>query len=342
MTAGLKERGVGNLRICYINMFRNTITGNERHRYTLRPGLGTTGNLREFTRSLTGTNSRFITKTDTAILMSRKRGFNLREDVIRGYNRRYLIDRINFGALRTNLYSLNNSGVAKIITNDVERLTRLGFDSFLFRKESASSTFNEKIFFRDEAALHISSALVSARERTSYIVLDGSYVVPLYFGAIDAINDIEMETSLYPFVTDTIPFKPLVLRGSLELFAGNLNEAASLDDYILRLIEWGLYPSAILTWEGTEALHYSDMNRILSSKYKDWKEELLRVYDKVNNALKDVIGFSINSHHVLDIGVIKTTYDNGFAVFVNNNNIPWAQDNITIPARGTITRRLIQ
>ena len=339
MASDLRAAGIRNLYICYENAFKSSLSGTERDRYTLRPGIGSAGDLNALSLSLAESGDRMLIKTDLAGVMSKTAGLDLREDVMRNINKRYAIGENRFGALAVKQYRLNAAGMSRLMAEDIEKLNARGISSFFFNIDRPASSFNKIRIWREEAAAEITTSLARPGALAAYIALESNTVLPQYLASISAVTDIAMKASLFPYVTDTIPFTSLVLRGKAELFASNLNDASGTEEYLLRIIEWGLYPSCLITREYPKTLLYSDTNSILSSRYDVWKEDLLRVYAAANEALGAVEGRAINNHEVLDTGVMKTTYDNGVEVFVNYNQRPWAGDGITLPARGSVTRR---
>ncbi|MCL2126813.1 MAG: DUF5696 domain-containing protein [Treponema sp.] len=339
MASQLAQAGMRNMHICYENAFKSGLSGTERDRYILRPGLGSEKKMGELSQSLAETGGRLVIKTNAASVMSKTAGLDLREDVIRNTNGRYAIEPYRFGALRVNRYRLNAAGVSKVIAEDMEALKAFGIDSFIFNVDRPASSFNKTSLWREDAAAEIAASLAKARAQAAYIAFEGNSVLPQYLPCIEAVTGFSAEASLFPYVTDTVPFASIVLRGPVDLFAFNLNDASSTEEYLLRVIEWGLYPSCLLTWEYPRELLYSDTFSIISSKYDVWKEDLLRVYNAANEALSAVKGSSIENHKVLETGVMKTTYDNGVEVYVNYNRRPWIGEGVTLPARGSFTRR---
>ena len=55
-----------------------------------------------------------------------------------------------------------------------------------------------------------------------------------------------MYSSQYLQFTDTVPFLAIALRGELDLFGANANFYAYARDELLRLIDYGIYPSLLL------------------------------------------------------------------------------------------------
>jgi hypothetical protein len=172
--------------------------------------------------------------------------------------------------------------------------------------ENPASSFNRETVWRDAALIEIAQALGRTRETMDYISMPRRGAMPEYFSHLDALMGVTMRTALFPYITDTIPFTALVLRGFVDLFTENLNNTANPQETLLRMIEWGVYPAYLITEEDADKLLYSDMQDFQSSKYTNWRAEILEVYAQVNKALKPVIGAPIGDHEALAEGVMKT------------------------------------
>jgi hypothetical protein len=143
-----------------------------------------------------------------------------------------------------------------------------------------------------------------------------------------------MSTALFPYITDTVPFTSIVLHGSMDLFTEDINNASNPEENVLRMIEWGVYPSFFITMEDSTKLLYSDAEWVLASRYADWRDEIISVYGKVNDALHSVVGQDIVYHGALADGVMITSYANGVSVYVNYNSHGFTGDGITIAPMG--------
>jgi hypothetical protein len=340
IVSDLVDAGARNIQLRPFNLFRHDLSGSERDRYTLWPNVGSLRDLLELKTRLEASSGRLIMgDAGPNAVYSRVGGVDLKEDVIRNINKRYDTETWRFGAVNFRSYRLNSGGVARMLTQDASELSGRGLTAEQITLSSPASSFNEKsLRWRDTAAVELAAALGGARERLEYISMVRGSLVPEYLPFVDALAGITMSAALYPYITDTIPFTSLVLRGSLDLFTENLNNTANLDESLLRMIERGIYPSYLITLDDPNKLLYSDIS-LWSSKYGDWRDEILSVYKKVNAAIGPVRGAAIINHKALASGVMKTSYENGVAVYVNYNSLPWEGDGVKVPAQGYEVRR---
>ena len=58
----------------------------------------------------------------------------------------------------------------------------------------------------------------------------------------------------------------------------------------------------------------------------------MEAYRFVNDALKTVSGAEMISHETLNEGLVRTTYSNGTAIYINYGDKPASADGKTVPA----------
>lgn len=148
----------------------------------------------------------------------------------------------------------------------------------------------------------------------------------------DAFLDMPVGSSQYYFVDEEIPFLAMALRGIMPVYSEYVNFEANKEEFFLKLVEMGIYPSFLITWEDSSDLIYTNSADIYSSKYSIYKDSIIeytRELKKVNDAVKD--GF-ITGHKRLDSGLTIVSYDNGVKVYVNYSDQTQNIDGLTIEA----------
>ena len=63
------------------------------------------------------------------------------------------------------------------------------------------------------------------------------------WGDTDDYFDMPLENSQYLYETDSVPFLPIVLKGSVDYYSPYINQGYYTEDSILKIIEYGAYPS---------------------------------------------------------------------------------------------------
>lgn len=152
----------------------------------------------------------------------------------------------------------------------------------------------------------------------------------------DAYYDMSLYSSQFFYETDTVPFVPMVLHGVMDYFApyANLNADPELD--LLRMIEYGAYPSFIATKEPSWKLQNTPSSELFSTAYADWAPEIKRQYKLLNEALAPVRGKLMTGHEAVKHGVVKVSYEGGTDVWVNYTSTDYSRGGLTVPARGTL------
>lgn len=137
---------------------------------------------------------------------------------------------------------------------------------------------------------------------------------------IDEYFDFPMYASQYLSFDDTVPFLSIVLKGLINLYSSNANFYPYARDELLRLIDFGVYPSFVITEKSSKYLQKTELEAIYSSKYQSLKEAVKVYYDFVNGALQYVIGAKICNRIVLPNHLVIISYDNNRTVIVNYTN----------------------
>ena len=150
-------------------------------------------------------------------------------------------------------------------------------------------------------------------------------------------TNIPMQNSQYLFETDSVPFLQIVLKGCVDYYAPYTNVGAYNQSNILRMIEYGAYPSFVLMAEENEKLMDTPLADYFSLNYGDWKDLLLQLYQEVNGALKAVEGSCIIDHKAIDNGIAETIYENGVHIYVNYTEADYTTDTGVVIPKGSYT-----
>lgn len=143
-----------------------------------------------------------------------------------------------------------------------------------------------------------------------------------------------VETTIYQFITDTIPFYSIVLSGNISMYSQGINEYPDLDKMILKCIEYNVYPSFNLIYRDFELLQnsYSGGASRFTVEFQKWNARIVDIYNQINDKLDLVKNQEITNHEVLAPMVSATTYANDITIVVNYSNKDFRYNNVTIPA----------
>ena len=140
------------------------------------------------------------------------------------------------------------------------------------------------------------------------------------------------ESSKYLYETDSVPFISILLSGYVDLYSPKINYVSDYELMYLRMIEYNLYPSFIITKEAAYDLRFTNFEYLNSTQYELWNELIKETYNYVNAPLRKVYGAHIVNHKYVARGVAEVTYSNNYKVYVNYNRADYTNGTLTVPA----------
>ena len=127
----------------------------------------------------------------------------------------------------------------------------------------------------------------------------------------DRYLQIPVGSSQYIFETDTVPFLEMVLHGTMEMYAPYANFSFYTQESILRMIDYNISPSFILSKEPSYKLADTFSANFYSTEYSLYEELIQQVYGSINEILSQVQGFEWTYRYVPEDGVVVNTYEKG-------------------------------
>jgi hypothetical protein len=148
----------------------------------------------------------------------------------------------------------------------------------------------------------------------------------------DAFLDMPLGDSGYMYVDEEVPFLSMVLKGIIPMYSEYVNFEANKQEFLLEMVESGVYPSFYITKENSSALIYTNSADLYSTEYSTYKDTI-EEFDKTLRELNDAIGdATIEKHEIRDNGVKVVTYSNGVKVYVNYGDEDQTVDGKTVGA----------
>jgi hypothetical protein len=129
-----------------------------------------------------------------------------------------------------------------------------------------------------------------------------------------------MFTSQYLIQTDTVPFLQIVLSGSMEVYATYANFSFYTETDILRMIDYNVYPSFILTHDPSYKLISTNSSNFYSTEFELYEDLIHHIYRRMNTAYQSVLGSQWMDRIVVSPGVIVNRYANGVEIVINYTN----------------------
>lgn len=116
-------------------------------------------------------------------------------------------------------------------------------------------------------------------------------------------------TSQYVYETDTVPFLQMVLHGTMEVYAPYANFSFYSTTDQLRMIDYNINPSFVLTKEPSYLLASTKSSDYYSTEFEQYEDLVKQIYTTVNEPLSQVIGYNWTGRKVVRDGVIANTYE---------------------------------
>ncbi len=222
----------------------------------------------------------------------------------------------------------SNTLVNKFITsytkNNVNNLCISGLSNTLF-----SWNYSGNVYTRYECGAKYADTLAAVNEKTN-LVLEQPFAY--LWQDTKAFIDMPLYTSSYIYEDVSVPFLSIVLKGVMPVYSEYVNFEANKQEFFLKMIETGTYPSFYITKESASELIYTNSSDIYSSEYDVYKSTIAEYTQALKELNDKVSGAFITGHEIMDNGVNVVTYSNGVTVYVNYNSYAETVDGHTIDA----------
>ncbi len=301
----------------------------------LENGLGTVHQLASLVDSVVASGGNFYLYLDPQAALLGEKGYSPRYDLamsitnfnLTGYNRNKENYYLNLEAVGEH-YSALSAGVFGELNAG---LALDGIGSMLY------SDFKNRDVLNREYAIASYQQLLEENEGITSFYLPNDYM----FGFMNAYYDIPLTNNGYVYTTDVVPFLQIVLSGYIPAHGPALNFSSNITDDLLRLVDFGVYPSYFLSYDVTAKILNTQSNWIYTSSYAQWGDEIERTYQWLNNLLGPVEGQAIIARKAIVKGVVAITYENGKQIIVNYTNKPFSVGVVSVGAKDAIIREVV-
>ena len=183
---------------------------------------------------------------------------------------------------------------------------------------------------RQQIADSISSALsAAAKQNGSSAATGGNKFV---CSAANRLYDIPDCDSQYYQTTLSVPFWQLVMHSFVDYSSLAVNLSYDFTYQKLRFVETGSIPHFIITENSPNLLQGTDYDGIFTSEYSSLKDTVLSVYKEMNERLGGVWGLTMDRHEYLSKTLVRVSYSNGSAVYINYGSEPVQANGVNVPA----------
>ena len=188
----------------------------------------------------------------------------------------------------------------KLTSNYLDKFNNVRGISVSTLGKSLNSDFDEdEPYNREDAKEFTIKAFEYLDSKYDEIMTDGGNSFVWKYS--DHILNVALDSSRYISASNAVPFMGVVLHGSIKFAGEPLNMEGNLNYAILKAIENGASPYFILSYQNTQNLKdYGTLSQYYSVRYDIWKNDLVDVYNTINNALSDVQDKYIINHEFLN------------------------------------------
>ncbi len=138
-----------------------------------------------------------------------------------------------------------------------------------------------------------------------------------YWTSMDYYLDLPLDTTSYSFITAEVPFLPLILNGSVAYWAPYANDEANVEEKLLKTLEYGAYPSWMLTANDVKDLSETNMCDLFCAKWDVLDDAILERDAELRGMYEQLRGSRMVKHEVLSETLRLVTYDTGLQLALN-------------------------
>ena len=247
-------------------------------------------------------------------------------DVARNYSKVLMEQRVSrLGSNPFDLYTLNPDRALAMWESDRETFAsrQLGA-SFESMGSNLFSFFDGQRQSRS-ATIEAYQAMLSTSSR-NLLAHANEYALPYMNGYLD----MPITNAQYDYYSDLAPIIPTVLKGFMPAYTPYLNFNALGQDRLLQMIDFGLFPSYILTEKPTTDMRFTLSNDFYTTSIDDFEDEIKTTHALISQALTPVINQTIVSRDVLAIGLVRVTYDHQVKIYINYAPYSQTADGVTV------------
>lgn len=298
-------------------------------KYAADSKIGGTGNLTELIQDAEAEGIRFYLYNDALRINPDEK--NASFNVIKKINKRRYEEETYQDVYETMMYLtparskyMTDKLIKSYTAKGVDNLCIAGISSNLF-----SYNYSGTNYTRYDTAASYAEMLAGIAEKTE-LVLEQPFAY--LWSDTEAFLDMPLYTSSYIFEDESVPFLSIVLKGVMPVYSEYVNFEANKQEFFLKNVETGSYPSFYITKGSSSELLYTNSSDIYSSEYDVYRDTILEYARSLKALDEKVAGAFIVGHEITGNGVTVVTYDNGVKIYVNYSLADQTVDGITIGA----------
>ena len=195
---------------------------------------------------------------------------------------------------------------------------KLGVDGISYKDngKNLSSDFNDRhVTTRATARIAQQEKMQQANDKGLSIMINAGNDYALAY--TDFVTNMDLHGNSYAIIDYTVPFYQIALHGYKNYAGSPVNLGYEKDQIILESAETaaGLYYTFMEA--SPKKLQETYYTEYYSSCFDSWKSEFEDSYERYNRELSVVANSLIVDHEYVSDQVTKTTFDNGYVIYVN-------------------------
>ncbi len=267
-------------------------------------------------------------------------GFNYKDDAVETIDGRTAVHKVYNSLFQQ--YDMDGqlivaaSAMNRLYKKVAPKYEKLGIGALSVASVGAdlSSDNNEDYpLTREDAKEEVIYLLEQMKEDNGSLLIDGGNAYALPYA--DHILNVPLDSSENVFASEPVPFLGMVLHGYKNFAGTAINLDGDYEKSLLKAIENGASPYFILSARSentSELKSFVDFSKYYSIRYNIWKEDLVKTYNTLNEALGSVKYETITSHEYIANRVVKVEYSNGTTFILNYNTVPVEAEGVTVEA----------
>lgn len=220
--------------------------------------------------------------------------------------------------------------------DDIEDLGNYGIDAVSLGglDRAVHTTWDDRIVYAQENQANVEAMLGTFQAASIRMGLHqpDKYLFPY----LNAYYDAPVSSSDFSITAASIPFLSLVLGGAVDFYSPHLNFISDETYTLLRMVEFGIFPSYVLTGGSTYDLKQTNSSNIYISEYDVLKQRMATYYATIDDGLSATIGNEMVNHRYVAAGVVEVTYDDDTVILINYNRTDAFVGTARVPAEGYV------
>ncbi len=162
-------------------------------------------------------------------------------------------------------------------------------------------------------AISLLSGTVAGLDMTVNAYLPNMYL----WNATDRFINAPVLPTQYIVETDTVPFIQILLNGTMEMYAPYANFSFYSRDDVLRMIDYNVFPSFVLTEQPAYLLANTNSAGFYSTSYDLYRDIIIGMYTEMAEIYNHIAGQIWTGRDIPQSGVVLNKYEGGTRVLIN-------------------------